>query len=592
MRERTPSLRYDVNERPPFLLALGLGVQSALFVVGGTVFLPILMEQLGLIDSGEAAYLISASMLIGGITTAITVTRVGYIGSGYMLFMGTSGAFFAATMDAVELAGIGFVAALAMIAAPTEWAVAWLFRFLRNIFTAPVGGAVVMCVAVTIVPLTIDAWQGTGTPKEGSIEYLAIGGIAVLVTVAMIAVAPPRLRLWAPVAGIAIGSLAALAMGEWHFDNTNVASIVGFPISEWQAPTFPNSAEAWAILGAFIIATLSGTIETVGDTIAVQKVSLRDFRRIDYESIRGSLNADGVGNVLAGVLGSTPNTTYSSPIGMIPVIGVASRIVGLFGAGSLVVMAFFPILTAFILDLPGSAIGGVTFVTMIILFVTGMRIVIEDGISGRSALIVGLAFWGGFAAERDLFFPGLMPEWADPVLGNAISTGSVIAVTLSAIFTLMPRKRFTWRAAAFADRLPDVLAFVNSSAREMKLGPVAANRLEVCTEEVFLHLVDAPSEADPNSRRLRIEIMPSEDEVTVTITDRSEARDVDAPVVPSELLEAQPEELRDLGLQVLSHLAAHVSHTTISGWHYVEFSIERGPEYSEPSEQAEAAVGD
>ena len=67
MRERAPSLRYDVNERPPLLLAFGLGVQSALFVVGGTVFLPILMEQLGLISSGEAAYLIAASMLVGGI---------------------------------------------------------------------------------------------------------------------------------------------------------------------------------------------------------------------------------------------------------------------------------------------------------------------------------------------------------------------------------------------------------------------------------------------------------------------------------------------------------------------------------------------
>ena len=146
-----------------------------------------------------------------------------------MLFMGTSGAFFAATIDAIELAGIGFVAALALIAAPTEWLIAWLFRFLRNVFTPTVGGAVVMCVAVTIVPLTIDAWQGTGSDKEGSLEYLAIGGVSVLVMVAMIVAAPSRYRLWAPIAGLAAGCVVALATGDWSFSQTSDASIVGFP---------------------------------------------------------------------------------------------------------------------------------------------------------------------------------------------------------------------------------------------------------------------------------------------------------------------------------------------------------------------------
>ena len=111
------------------------------------------------------------------------------------------------------------------------------------------------------------------------------------------------------------------------------------------------------MLGAFVIATLSGTFETVGDAIAVQKVSQRNFRRIDYESVRGSLNADAVGNALAGIMCTTPNTTYSSPTGMIPIIGVGSRWVALYGAGLMVVMAFFPVLTGFVLDLPLAAIG-------------------------------------------------------------------------------------------------------------------------------------------------------------------------------------------------------------------------------------------
>ena len=91
--------------------------------------------------------------------------------------------------------------------------------------------------------------------------------------VAMIVAAPSRHRLWAPIAGLAAGCLVALATGDWSFNQTKDSAIVGFPIGEWQAPTFPASGEAIAVLGAFVIATLAGTFETVGDAIAVQKVS-------------------------------------------------------------------------------------------------------------------------------------------------------------------------------------------------------------------------------------------------------------------------------------------------------------------------------
>ena len=571
MRERGPTLRYDVHERPPLLMAAGLGLQNALFVISGAIFLPIFMRGQGLIDDGEAAFLVSATLLTAGLSTVVQVLRVGPVGSGFMLFMGTSGAFYAATMDAIELAGIGFLAALALIAAPTEWLIAWLFRFLRHIFTPTVGGAIVMCVAVTVVPLAIDAWQGGGSARAGSIEFLAIGGVTVVVMVAMIVAAPSRYRLWSPIVGLAAGCLVTLATGEWSFSQTSEAAIVGFPIDEWRAPVFPSSAEAFAVLGAFVIATLAGTFETVGDAIAVQKVSLRNFRRIDYESVRGALNADGVGNALAGLMCTTPNTTYSSPTGMIPIVGVASRWVGLWGAALMMALAFFPVLTGFVLDLPGPAVGGIAFVAMLLLFIMGMQIVVDAGINGRSALIVSLSFWGGFAAERDLFFPGLMPEAAAPILGNAISTGSVIAVTLSALFLLIPRRRYRWRGSASRDALGEVSAFGADVSSRLALASGPANRLELCLEELFTHIVE---NGDPE-RTVRIEASATEDEVEVVVTDRSDVRDVELPNVPSELLEADPDELQDLGLVLLSRMASHVSHTTISGWHYVSFVIDR-----------------
>ena len=575
MNERGPSLRYDVHERPPLIIAAGLGLQNALFVISGAILLPILLRAADLISAGEAAFLISASLLTAGLSTAVQAFRVGAVGSGFMLFMGTSGAFFAATFDAIELAGIGFVAALALIAAPTELLIARFFRFFRNVFTPTVGGVVVMCVAVTIVPLTIQQWNGVGTDKAGSLEYMLIGGVAVFVMIAMIVVAPARYRLWSPIVGLAAGCIAAAITGDWSFGHSRDAAIVGFPIDEWEAPTFPTSGAAFAVLGAFIIATLAGTFETVGDAIAIQKVSLRRFRRIDYEAVRGALNADGVGNALAGIFCTTPNTTYSSPIGMVPVVGVGSRWVGLWGAGIMVVMAFFPILSGFVLDLPGPAIGGVSFVAMLLLFIVGMRTVVDAGLNSRAALIVSLGFWGGFTGEfaDELGLPFLehIPAALAPITGNAIALGSVIAVLVSTFFVLIPKRRYRWQGDASAESLEQVIAFGTDVSKGFNLEPAPANRLELCLEELFTHVVE---NGDPG-RAVRIEATANEDEVQVIVTDRSDVRDVELPNVPPDLLEADDEELQDLGLVLLTRLAASVSHTTISGWQYVSFVIAR-----------------
>ena len=578
MQQRAPTLRYAVDERPPLLLGLGLGLQFALFVISGAIFLPILLRAQGLVTNDQAAFLVAATLLTAGLSTAVQAIRIGRVGSGYMLFMGTSGAFFAATMDAIELAGIGFVAALALAAAPVEWLVAHFFRVLRHIFTPVVGGVIVMSVAVLVVPIALNQWQGAGTPNDGSIEFLLIGAVSVLVMVAMIVWAPIRYRLWSPIAGLAAGCLTALATGDWHFTQTGASAVVGFPIGEWEAPTFPANAEAFAVLGAFVIATLSGTFETVGDAIAVQRVSLRDFRKIDYEAVRGSLNADAVGNALAGIMCTTPNTTYSSPTGMIPVIGVGSRYVALYGALIMMVLAFFPVLTGFVLDLPLAAIGGTTFVTMLLLFVTGLQLAASGGITPRSTLIIGISFWGGFAAQNGLFFAELMPDALEPIAGNAISASSVIAIVLSALFRLSLRKRYRWRGRADAEELPALQQFAQQSAQSMRLTPRAANQLELCLEEVFTHLTEQ-GEAD---RALRVELSAADDAVEVTVTDRSEARDIEMPNIPPRLLEADSDELRDLGLLLLNETAEHVNHTTISDWQFISFEIARSERTAPP----------
>ena len=74
-----------------------------------------------------------------------------------------------------------------------------------------------------------------------------------------------------------------------------------------------------------MVVTLVGAIETVGDGVAIQRVSQHNPRATDFRVVQGALNADGVGNLLSGLAGTVPNTTYSSSIALAEVTGIAAR---------------------------------------------------------------------------------------------------------------------------------------------------------------------------------------------------------------------------------------------------------------------------
>ncbi len=88
-------------------------------------------------------------------------------------------------------------------------------------------------------------------------------------------------------------------------------------------------AEFWALLPAFIVVKLVGAIETIGDGVAIQRISRRRPRDTDFRVVQGALNADGMGNLLSGLSATLPNTTYSTSISLAEVTGIGARRVGL-----------------------------------------------------------------------------------------------------------------------------------------------------------------------------------------------------------------------------------------------------------------------
>ena len=113
--------------------------------------------------------------------------------------------------------------------------------------------------------------------------------------------APPALRLWSPVIGIVVGCAVSAPFGLFDLQPILDADWVGVPFASWPGFDVTPDVEFWALLPAFVVVTLVGAIETIGDGVAIQRVSQRRPKATDFRVVQGALNADGVGNFLSGI---------------------------------------------------------------------------------------------------------------------------------------------------------------------------------------------------------------------------------------------------------------------------------------------------
>ena len=350
--DHAAAVRYQADESPPIALSFGLGLQLAILCIAGIVLTPAIVIRAA---GGTEAYLswaLFAAVGVSGVTTIVQAVRLGRVGAGYVLLMGTSGAFIAICVTAIAEGGPAMLATLVVISSLFQFTISRRLSLLRRILTPTVAGTVIMLIAVTVMPIVFD----------------------------MLTQVP--------------GEAAALGTRDLR------------------------------------IAALFGLYDTGPRSSAQRPCDNHPHRRHRAQ-------ADGVGNLLSGLAGTVPNTTYSSSVSITELTGVAARSVGVAVGVVFVAMAFLPKALAVILAIPGPVAAAYITVLIAILFVVGMRIVIQDGVDHRNGLIAGVSFWIGVGLQNGVIFPEYFSEFAGGLLQNGMTGGGLVAVLL----TLMNQDR-------------------------------------------------------------------------------------------------------------------------------------------------------
>ncbi len=497
---REAEIRYEPNERPPFALSLGLALQSAAMMVAGIVLTPVVVIRAAGIGEPYLSWAVFAALAISGVTTILQAVRVGRLGAGHILLMGTSGVFIAVCVTALVEGGPGLLSTLVVISALFQFALASKLSWLRRVITPVVAGTVIMLIAVTVMPIVFDSLAAV---PEGTSGYGAPAAfVSTLVVIAAVALrGSGALRLWAPFLGIAVGSVVASFFGLYDFAQVAAADWVGVPISGWPGFDLEFGAAFWALLPAFVFVTFVGAIETVGDSIAIQRVSWRKRRVPDYRVVQGAVAADGAGNLLSGAAGTVPNTTYSSSIAMAELTGVAASRIAVHVGCIFFAVAFFPKFAAFFLAIPNPVVAAYLLTVLGLLFVVGMRMVVQDGMNIRKATIVGISFWIGAGFQEGAIFADRLGEWWGQLLGNGMATGALTAILLT-LFVEWSGARRRSLSAALDSAGPALDDFLDELARKKRWNARSAERLRSAGEEALLTLQEAAGAGAARQLRL------------------------------------------------------------------------------------------
>ena len=571
------SVRYEPDDKPPTALTFGLGLQLAILCLGGIVLTPAIVVRAA---GGSETYLtwaVFAAVAVSGVTTVLQAVRVGRIGAGYVLLMGTSGAFIAVCVTALAKGGPAMLATLVVISALFQFVLAARLSLLRRVLTPTVAGTVIMLIAVTVMPIVFDTLKDVpesapplSAPLSALVTVLVITGLALKAT--------GSLRLWAPVIGVVVGSLVAGLFGIYDLASVAGAAWIGVPARGWPGFDLSFGPVFWALLPAFVFVTLVGAIETIGDGAAIQRVSWRRPRAVDFRAVQGAVSADGAGNLLSGLAGTVPNTTYSTSIAVTELTGVGARSVGVAIGAIFVAVAFLPKALAVVLAIPGPVAAAYITVLLAMLFVTGMKMVVQDGIDYRKGLVVGISFWAGVGFQSGVVFPEYFSQVAGGLLQNGMTAGGLVAILMTLFMELTAPRRRRIEVETDLSDLPKIREFLGAFASRNGWDAAMAERLDAAGEETLLSLIGQEEDGEPRERRRLLLVAHKQDGGAVlefvassgheNLQDRIALLDPRSAEVPDE---------RETSLRLLRHIASSVRHEQYHGTEIVTVRVD-GPQ--------------
>ncbi|MXZ18573.1 MAG: hypothetical protein F4069_06920 [Rhodothermaceae bacterium] len=557
---------YEPDSKLSVSVSLGLGLQLMVVGLSVTILLSMVVFRAGGVSEAYLIWGVFAAIVVTGLTTVMQSMRIGRFGMGHILLMGTSGTYIAVCIDALNSGGGSMLGILVLVSGLVQLAISQKLSLFRKILTPTVSGTVLMLIPISVMSAVFNLLEDVPA-NQHSLAAPLVAFVTAAVMCGVYLVARGILRLWASILGVVAGTLVAGAYGLYDISRIMEASWVGLPELGWPGLDIHFGPAFWVLLPGFILAATISSIRTMSSAVAVQRVSWRTPRAVDYRLVQGAVATDGISNMFSGLLGAVPNTAYSLGASLSQLTGVASRHVGIAAGLLSLVLAFLPKVIAMVLAIPGPVFGAYLIVMMAMLFMIGVQMIVQDGLDYQKSLIAGVSFWLGLGFQSRLIFPDVASEFAGGLLNNGMTAGGIIAILMTLFMKMAESRPKRLSVELDLSALTPLMTFLDEFATRQKWGQQMKDRLNAVGEEVFVTLLDQ-YEADKKTGKRNLLLLArkvSGGAVLEFVSTTGKGKNLQDQVA---LLSEQAEEgllEKEISLRLLRHLAASVRHQQYHG---------------------------
>lgn len=434
--ELKAELIYGLNDRPPLRETLFAALQHLLAIFVAIITPPLIIAGALKLDIETTSFLVSMALFASGVSTFIQCRRIGGIGTGLLCIQGTSFSFIGPIISAGLTGGLPVIFGACMAASTVEMLISRLLKYTRKIITPLVSGIVVTLIGMSLIKVGITACGGGAVAKSngtfGSFEHVGLAALVLLLIIFFNRSSNRYLRMSSIVIGLVIGYAVAWCMGLVDF--SSVQSYGGFNIP---VPFKYGLSFDWSAFIALGLVFLITAIEAYGDITANSLISGEPVEGKTFvKRASGGILADGFNSMLAGVFNSFPNSVFAQNNGMIQLTGVASRYVGYYIAGFLILLGLFPAMGLVFSLMPEPVLGGATLLMFGTVASAGIRIIAAQTIDRKATLVMALSFSLGLSVELVPEILSQLPETVRNIFSSGITTGGVTAILANALIRI------------------------------------------------------------------------------------------------------------------------------------------------------------
>ena len=444
--EKSKELIYGLNDRPPIRETIFAALQHLLAIFVAIITPPLIISSALKFDLDTTGFLVSMSLFVSGLATFIQCRKFGPFGAGLLCIQGTSFSFISPIIGAgmlgmidgkmnVEM-GLSYIFGACLVASVVEMVVSRLLPYTRKIITPLVSGIVVSLIGMCLIKAGINSCGGGQAAVDagtfGSMQNL---GLALLVLVSIIFFNRSNnrfLRMGSIVLGLLIGCVAAYSLHMIDFSSLKGSGSLNIPVPFKYGLNF----DLGTIIGIGLIYLVTA-VEAFGDITANSLISGEPVEGpVFLKRAQGGVLADGFNSFLAAVFNSFPNSIFAQNNGMIQLTGVASRYVGYFIAGALVLLGLFPVVGKVFSLIPDPVLGGATLLMFGTVAAAGIRIIASTEITRKAVLVMAISFAMGLSVE---LVPGIldkMPDIIKNIFSSGITTGGLTAILANAFIRI------------------------------------------------------------------------------------------------------------------------------------------------------------